>query len=108
MGVVYTYASDCHHHFFLLPQFDFVLKTITKLYVVITRSSLLQLWHLLHEQINASASMPNFNVSCIIVKRRTCYKSSSNVMNSLEQKIELNVDNFVKQEVLLKTMKKQN
>jgi hypothetical protein len=29
-------------------------------------------------------------------------------MNSLEQKIELNVDNFVKQEVLLKTMKKQN
>jgi hypothetical protein len=28
-------------------------------------------------------------------------------MNSLEQKIESDVDNFQKQEVLLKTMKKQ-
>ncbi len=51
LRVVYTYANGCHCHFFLLPQFDFVLETIAKLYVAIMCSSLLRLWHLLHDQM---------------------------------------------------------
>jgi hypothetical protein len=37
--------------FFSLAQFDFVLEIIAKLYVAITRSSLLRLWHLLYDQL---------------------------------------------------------
>jgi hypothetical protein len=57
---------------FLLPQFDFVLETIAKLYVAITCFSLLLLWHLLlHEQMLVLTHL-NFNVRCIIVRCRTC------------------------------------
>ncbi len=91
---------------FLLPQFDFVLETIAKLYVAITSFSLLLLWHLLHEQMLVLTHL-NFNLRCIIVRCRTCQKSNSNVMNNLEQKIEYDVDNFLKHKVQLKTMKKQ-